>query len=112
MRTGLLACALVIPSVALADGMRCENKLVSTGASSLEVEQKCGEPFYVDVVRETRTRRAWVPPARYVEKTRTIDVERWSYVLEEGRLRDRGASGKRERPIQESSADEELSLAA
>lgn len=77
--------ALLVPSTALAGGMRCGSHLISAGAPAIEVEQKCGEPFYTDTTRETRTYRKWISPQKFVERRHTVQIERWTYV-EEGKL--------------------------
>ena len=38
-------------SSALADGMRCGNKLVVTGDTKLEVLKKCGEPDFSETIK-------------------------------------------------------------
>lgn len=49
-----------LASPALADGMRCDGKLVSAGDSLFQVRNVCGEPDAASQRRELRAVRRWV----------------------------------------------------
>ena len=68
------------------DSLRCDTKLVSTGAVPYEVRATCGNPDDIQARTETRTiRRAIdVPCARgycstFIEDTIMVNVEEWTY---------------------------------
>lgn len=80
------AVILLLPSWALASGIRCKDRVVSTGSSMLEVEARCGKPVHVDVQDESRIVRHYRPGYGYVEQRLRLEVERWTYVLGPHRL--------------------------
>ena len=68
------------------DSLRCDNKLVSSGAAPYEVRATCGNPDDIQARTETRTiRRAIdVPCARgycstFIEDAISVNVEEWTY---------------------------------
>jgi len=87
-------------SVALADSMRCNRRLVGTGTSQYEVLLHCGEPAYAQIVREpvlvqritqaethqARTGRRLEQLNAVESETQYIDIERWTYHPASGRL--------------------------
>lgn len=81
---------LLVSTVALADGMRCGGKLVSSGDASHLVRAKCGAPQNVEQRTETETmRKRIVVPCRGFapggvcvdeqEYTVTHQLETWTY---------------------------------
>lgn len=95
MRT-LIPFLFLVPSAAQADALRCGTDLVTVGASTYEVLQKCGEPVLTEVLREPieRVRSAVVVeretglPQRVIEASATEpeyrEVQRLTYVPEAG----------------------------
>jgi len=83
-----LACSFVAGS-AHADGMRCGQRLVSSGDTRYEVRSRCGEPDAADQRTELRQveRRVKVPCGRgeHCVRTETLTVEivvdEWVYDL-------------------------------
>ena len=68
------------------DSMRCENKLVKTGAAPYEVRATCGNPDDIQARTEMRTvRRAVTVPcatgycSSFVEDSVPVNVEEWTY---------------------------------
>ena len=58
MKLILFICAtifVVSSTPALADGLRCGNKLVVTGDTKLEVLKKCGEPDFKETIKMLKT---------------------------------------------------------
>lgn len=93
---GAVGGTLLAPD-ALADGMRCENRLVSNGDSSHLVRSRCGAPQATEHRTETETvRRRVVVPCRTAvgggvcveeqEHTVTHDIETWTYDFGPSRL--------------------------
>lgn len=81
-------CSLVLPTVALADGMRCGTKLVSDGDTLYDVHTRCGDPKFKTRRMEQRTIRDWVSTpcvnsgsqcGRMVERTVEVQVDEWTY---------------------------------
>jgi hypothetical protein len=82
-------------SIAHADSLRCESRIVSLGDSKQEVEDICGAPAYVDVTQEEKTIKVYrSKPTRqgtesenhrhrdheFVnERTIVVNVEEWTY---------------------------------
>lgn len=81
----IVAATLFVPSVAVA-GLRCQDRVVSEGRTTYEVERRCGTPFHVETSVEARTIRQFVPRLGYVERRETIPVERWTYVTDASEL--------------------------
>lgn len=93
---GALGGTLVSPD-ALADGMRCDSRLVSHGDSSHEVRSKCGAPQATEHRTETEVvRRRVVVPCRTPvgggacveeqEHVVTHDIDTWTYDFGPSRL--------------------------
>ena len=68
------------------DSLRCDTKLVSTGAAPYEVRTVCGNPDDIQARTESRSvRRAVAVPcaqgycSTFVEDTVVINVEEWTY---------------------------------
>ena len=88
-RAGLLGVtALLLTASAHAEGLRCGEKLASTGASLYEVRAMCGDPDDAQHSIETRTvpQRVRVPCAdgsgwceSVVYQTVQIAIDRWTY---------------------------------
>ena len=77
--------ALTAPAQA-DDSLRCDTKLVHTGAAPYEVRTTCGNPDDIQARTELRTiRRAVdVPCARgycstFVEDSISVNIEEWTY---------------------------------
>ncbi|GMU02050.1 hypothetical protein KH5H1_61700 [Corallococcus caeni] len=77
----VIAC-LALPSLAYASALRCDNKIVSEGASKTDALAKCGEP----VSRESRTEyvtrkvKAKTPTEEdSTEVTSSTTVDEWTY---------------------------------
>jgi hypothetical protein len=84
----VVAC-LALPSLAHAGALRCDNKIVSEGASQLEALKKCGEPANKQsrVVYATNKSKAKSRTAEEsVEVTSTITIEEWTYNFGPNRL--------------------------
>src|SRR5688572_7720305 len=73
---------------AAADGMRCGNRLISTGDSTYDVRSRCGDPQDATRRTETRTERRRVRVAcangearcdREQEVTAEVVVDEWTY---------------------------------
>ena len=73
---------------AAADGMRCGNRLISTGDSTYDVRSRCGEPRDATRRTETRTERRRVRVAcangearceREQEVSAEVVVDEWTY---------------------------------
>lgn len=71
-----------------ADGMRCGNRLISTGDSTYDVRSRCGEPQDATRRTETRTERRRVRVAcgkgealcdRVQEVSAEVVVDEWTY---------------------------------
>lgn len=82
---------------AWADGMRCKNRLVSSGDSAHVVREKCGSPHATEHRTETEVvRRRVVVPCRTAvgggvcveeqEQTVTHSVDTWTYDFGTSRL--------------------------
>lgn len=96
----ILLLTVIESSAALADSMRCNRRLVGTGTSQYEVLLHCGEPAYMQIVREpvlvqritqaethhARTGRPLAHLNAVESETQYIDVERWTYHPASGRL--------------------------
>ena len=68
-----LLCTLWLCShAAMADSLRCGQKLVRPGDTKVEVILKCGEPFAIDKSGKSKIKNAYV------------DIERFTYVQEKG----------------------------
>lgn len=68
------------------DSMRCDSKLVRTGAAPYEVRTTCGNPDDIQARTELRTiRRAVEVPcatgycSSFVEDTISVNIEEWTY---------------------------------
>ncbi|RKH17928.1 DUF2845 domain-containing protein [Corallococcus sp. CA047B] len=82
LSASLVVACLALPSLVHASSLRCDNKLVSEGASTDDALIKCGEPMS----RRTRTEYA---STRYKQKTaheevstevgRSSTIEEWTY---------------------------------
>ena len=97
-----LCLLLLLPSLAWADSMRCNRRLVGEGTSQYEVLLHCGEPTYTQIVREPvlvqRVTQAQVTsgeskprePTLYMDalesETQFIEIERWTYHRASGSL--------------------------
>src|SRR3982750_2517003 len=91
MSAGLLGLTASLASAnSLAEGLRCGDKLASTGSSTYEVRATCGEPDHAQHSVESRTveRRGKTPcppgslRARcetIISQTIQVDVDRWTY---------------------------------
>ena len=88
---------ILVTDVAWADGMRCGERLVSSGDSSHLVRSKCGAPSATEHRTQTETiRRRVIVPCRTVvgggacveeqEYTVTHDIETWTYDFGPSRL--------------------------
>ncbi|NOK37297.1 DUF2845 domain-containing protein [Corallococcus exercitus] len=78
----LVVACLALPSLVHASALRCDNKLVSEGASQVDALAKCGEP----VTKQSRTEyvtnkvKAKTPQEEAsTEVTRSTTVEEWTY---------------------------------
>lgn len=98
MRKSLLGAAFAVvaglgswlgAAPAAADGMRCGNRLISTGDSTYDVRTRCGEPQDARRRTETRTERRRVRVAcgreggaqcdRVQEVSADVVVDEWTY---------------------------------
>lgn len=92
---------LLLPSLAWADSMRCNRRLIGEGTSQYEVLLHCGEPVYKQIVREpvlvqrvtetqVSTDRGRGKPAVELDalesETQYIEIERWTFHPASGRL--------------------------
>ncbi|MBZ4332918.1 DUF2845 domain-containing protein [Corallococcus interemptor] len=89
MRTlpaALVVACLALPSLVHASALRCDNKLVSEGASQTDALAKCGEPvtkqsrteYVTQKVKEgTRDRTRYGEAS--TEVTTSTTVEEWTY---------------------------------
>lgn len=59
---------------AFADSFRCNNKVVKTGDTTIEVKLKCGTPFDIEYIGKTKIRN------------KRVNVDRYTYVPEKGKL--------------------------
>ena len=85
----LAVSALLLSASSRAEGLRCGDKLATSGASLYEVRAKCGEPDDAQhsIVTRTLPQRSYVPcagaPQRTCEvvvyQTVQIAVDRWTY---------------------------------
>lgn len=96
----LMMLLAVAPTFALADSMRCNQRLVGKGTSQYEVLLHCGEPAFMQIVREPvlvqRVTQAQIdrPGSRVrseqlnalESETQYIEIERWTYHPSSGRL--------------------------
>jgi hypothetical protein len=88
-RTALWAmAALLVSASSQADGLRCGDKLASSGESLYEVRAKCGDPDDAQHTIETRTvqRKVFAPCANgagMCEVTENqsvlVSIDRWTY---------------------------------
>jgi hypothetical protein len=78
----------LVAATAGADGMRCGNRLISTGDSTYDVRSRCGEPRDATRRTETRTERRRVRVAcangearceREQEVSAEVVVDEWTY---------------------------------
>ena len=78
----------LVAATAGAEGMRCGNRLISTGDSTYEVRSRCGEPADATRRTETRTERRRVRVAcangearcdREQEVSAEVVVDEWTY---------------------------------
>lgn len=90
-----LAAALCGAPLAMADSMRCGNKLVSRGDRAFEVAAKCGEPAYRDLVGYTL--------GSY--DRREFKMEEWVYGPDNGMLKILTFEGNRLVRIESQRAD-------
>ena len=73
---------LSIPSLAVADSLRCGQKLVSHGDSKVEVVARCGEPASKETRVEYETQKhASAGGGDIVVQERTVQktIEEWTY---------------------------------
>lgn len=82
----LVAACLALPSLVHASALRCDNKLVSEGASQTDALAKCGPPVSKQTRTETVTNKAREGTrdgTRYgdvsTEVSVTTTVEEWTY---------------------------------
>lgn len=77
MKSFLLCIAAIsIPTLSLADSMRCGRWVVNEETAAAELLQKCGEPQKKDITTEDVITRN---PAGFTRKTGTQVTERWYY---------------------------------
>lgn len=88
--TTLLMLALCTPLAARADTLRCGSQLIAVGDRSFEVQQKCGEPAFRDLVGYTLG-----PYER-----REYKIEEWVYGPDNGMLSILTFEGNRLRSIE------------
>ncbi|RKH61159.1 DUF2845 domain-containing protein [Corallococcus aberystwythensis] len=90
MRTlpfALVVACLALPSLVHASALRCDNKLVSEGASKADALAKCGEPVTKETRTEYVTNKSKVSTGRTredreeasTEVTTSTTVEEWTY---------------------------------
>lgn len=78
MKTAVIALTLALTSgLVQAETLRCGSKLVSVGDRAFEVQQKCGEPAFRDLVGYSL--------GEY--DRREFKIEEWVYGPENGMLR-------------------------
>ncbi|WP_340677654.1 DUF2845 domain-containing protein [Paraglaciecola sp.] len=61
-------------SMAIADSFRCGNDLVRTGDTSIEVKLKCGPPFDIEYIGQSKVNNQYV------------NIDRYTYVPEKGKF--------------------------
>lgn len=72
---GLLVTWLLFPQQqSLADSLRCSNKLVKVGDSSIEVKLKCGKPFDESFIGRVKV------------KGKYVNLDRYTYVPSKGKF--------------------------
>ncbi|MCY1030759.1 DUF2845 domain-containing protein [Corallococcus sp. BB11-1] len=82
LSASLVVACLALPSLVHASSLRCENKLVSEGASTDDALIKCGEPMSKRTRTEyvsDRYRQRSPTEERTVEVGTTSTVEEWTY---------------------------------
>tara|TARA_R110000868_G_scaffold107315_6_gene293651 strand:+ start:485 stop:790 length:306 start_codon:yes stop_codon:yes gene_type:complete len=72
--SALLCLVCFYSGSALADSIRCGNKLVKTGDTTVEVKLKCGEPFEIENTGKVKMQNMYV------------DIVRYTYVPATGKL--------------------------
>ncbi|MFB1485169.1 DUF2845 domain-containing protein [Corallococcus sp. RDP092CA] len=89
----LVVACLALPSLAHAASLRCDNKLVSEGASQSEAVAKCGEPVSKQTRSErtsNKSRQGTRNRGQYGESstqvTTSSSVEEWTYNFGPNRL--------------------------
>ncbi|WP_223633384.1 DUF2845 domain-containing protein [Corallococcus sp. EGB] len=83
----LVVACLALPTLAHASALRCDNKLVSEGASQADALAKCGEPVTRQSKTEYVTNKSKVSTGRghsereeaSTEVTTSTTVEEWTY---------------------------------
>ncbi|NOK21443.1 DUF2845 domain-containing protein [Corallococcus carmarthensis] len=78
----LVVACLALPSLVHASALRCDNKLVSEGASKTDALAKCGEPVSKESKTEyvSRKVKAKTPTEEdSTEVTASTTVEEWTY---------------------------------
>lgn len=70
-------------SIATANSFRCQDRIVSTGDSKMDVISKCGDPDYSEIVSVESVSTG---SHRYKSKTKTKKVEKLYYNCGSGRF--------------------------
>jgi hypothetical protein len=85
---GVLAC---VPALAMAQSLRCGNKIIGTGTTRAEVSAKCGDP--ADVERKSAYNSASIStggrPGLISGSTVEVQIELWTYNFGPTRLMQR-----------------------
>lgn len=84
MRTFVLTLALLVPTIAQADSMRCGSNLVSDGATQAEVLVRCGNPMlkntrFETISDEVKTNNTKPNPNAAQVRTITRTIDEWTY---------------------------------
>ncbi|RKH53615.1 DUF2845 domain-containing protein [Corallococcus llansteffanensis] len=84
LSASLVVACLALPSLVHASALRCDNKLVSEGASKADTLMKCGEPLTKESRTEVISNKVKVSSPDRTEQVSqevlsSVTIEEWTY---------------------------------